>query len=308
MSGIAVLPVAFYLKIYGKEHHPNKGQYNDDNAAEVISYDQEGEEIARFPESQQSHPLSEAVRRENWPALLSSILVPMLYGGGYYISVVWMAIFMNTLIDPPVRGSFWINLGANVFGLTLTSFFTGWLSDRVGRVKLMSVSIMCSGFFSIRSTYLLILTFFCVVTKVWCETTGLVAPVMIWLISKSSGRVAEALFAQLCLTIFLSFYCGPFSSWLVERFPVNIRLTSVSLGFNVGICISSGFSPALATWLVKLSPFAPGFIFTVLALLGLLGMVISTKVHTDGGPEEDNASDGKMTSVEVEGDLSTALL
>lgn len=168
MSGIAVLPVAFYLKIYGKEHHPNKGQYNDDNAAEVISYDQEGEEIARFPESQQSHPLSEAVRRENWPALLSSILVPMLYGGGYYISVVWMAIFMNTLIDPPVRGSFWINLGANVFGLTLTSFFTGWLSDRVGRVKLMSVSIMCSGFFSIRSTYLLILTFFCVVTKVWC--------------------------------------------------------------------------------------------------------------------------------------------
>jgi MFS family permease len=131
---------------------------------------------------------------------------------------------------------------------------------------------------------------------------------MIWLISKSSGRVAEALFAQLCLTIFLSFYCGPFSSWLVERFPVNIRLTSVSLGFNVGICISSGFSPALATWLVKLSPFAPGFIFTVLALLGLLGMVISTKVHTDGGPEEDNASDGKMTSVEVEDDLSTALL
>lgn len=125
---------------------------------------------------------------------------------------------------------------------------------------------------------------------------------MVWLISKSSGKVAEALFAQLCLTFFLSFYCGPFCTWLVEIFPVNIRLTSAALGFNIGICISSGFSPALATWLVKLSPFAPGFIFTVFAVLGLVGMYISTKVKRVEEADEDD----KITI--IDDDLSTHLL
>jgi hypothetical protein len=128
---------------------------------------------------------------------------------------------------------------------------------------------------------------------------------MIWLISKSGGKVAGPLFAQICLTFFLSFYCGPFCAWLVERFPVNIRLTSVSLGFNIGICISSGFSPALATWLVTFSTFAPGLIFTVFAVLGLVGMCISNKVYTDGGIDED--SEDKMTVIEDD-DLSTHLL
>ncbi len=129
---------------------------------------------------------------------------------------------------------------------------------------------------------------------------------MVWLISKSGGKVAEALSAQLCLAFFFSFYCGPFCAWLVERFPVKIRLTSVSVGFNIGICLSSGFSPALATWLVKYSPFLPGFIFTAFAILGLLGLFESSKVHTDGGIDEDDASEGKLTA--IEDDLSTALL
>lgn len=136
LSGISILPVAFYLKICGKEHHPNEGEYdtedNDNN--------NEGGIPDPLSESQRKHPLREATRRENWPALVSSILVPMLYGGGYYISVVWMTIYMDKLVVPPVPGSFWINLVSNIFGLTLTSFAAGWLSDIYGRVKMMTVS------------------------------------------------------------------------------------------------------------------------------------------------------------------------
>ena len=152
LCGIAILPVAFYLKICAKEHHPNEGEY-DDNASEETT----GEGIEDpLSESQRKHPLREATRRENWPSLLSSILVPMLYGGGYYISVVWMAIYMELLISPAVPGSFWVNLGSNVFGLTLTSFFAGWLSDRYGRVNMMTVSLTCRRFTKIMlliSTY-----------------------------------------------------------------------------------------------------------------------------------------------------------
>ncbi len=159
LSGISILPVAFYLKICGKEHHPNEGEYDaeDDN-----NNNNEGGIPDPLSESQRKHPLREATRRENWPALLSSILVPMLYGGGYYISVVWMAIYMDKLVVPPVPGSFWINLVSNVFGLTLTSFAAGWLSDIYGRVKMMTVSSIRHYYFSMynaMNVHQLVLTF-----------------------------------------------------------------------------------------------------------------------------------------------------
>lgn len=92
VSGAAILPVAVFLRLYGKEHHPNEGEYDgSSSAAEESSHHGEGgiSSSMSTASQQQKHPLREAVRRENWPALLSSILAPMLYGGGYYISVVW---------------------------------------------------------------------------------------------------------------------------------------------------------------------------------------------------------------------------
>ena len=168
-------------------------------------------------------------------------------------------------------------------------------------------------------------------------TVGAVAPVMVWIISW--GNTVQALFAQIAICFFLSFYCGknkhlqsqhvllrlfsfhshliqllvskgPFCTWLVERFPPKIRLTSASLGFNLGICISAGFSPALATALVKTSVVAPGFIFPAFSVLGLVGLLVSTKIHQDGGIDADD-SEGQGNEdapVDIEKDLSAPLL
>ena len=59
---------------------------------------------------------------------------------------------------------------------------------------------------------------------------------------------------------------------------------------------------------------APGFIFTVFALLGLIGMAISTKIHQDvSGSDVDDVDDGGDTLANtqasyIEDDLSTHLL
>jgi len=290
LSGVFILPVAIFLRLYGREHHPNEGEYdnsssnsnNDGSIVEDATTPIASMTLSSSQQEEQKHPLREAIKRENWAALASSILVPMLYGGGFYISVVWMAIFMDTLINPPVNGAFWVNLAANCFGLTLTGFFTGWLSDRVGRVKVMAFGAI---------------------------TVGIAAPFLIYIIS--GGNTVEALFAQMALCFFLAFYCGPFCAWLVEKFPPKIRLTSAALGFNIGICISSGFSPALATALVRTWVVAPGFIFPALAVLGLIGMFLSTKIHQDGGAENDDATIGEKDQedyLSMEDDLSTHLL
>ena len=141
-------------------------------------------------------------------------------------------------------------------------------------------------------------------------STGVAGPFLLWVIS--GGNTWEALFAQMGICFLLSFYCGPFCTWLVERFPPKVRLSSVSLGFNLGICVSAGFSPALATALVKVSPVAPGILYPSFAVLGLIGMAVSTRVHQDGGVDDDEKEDGDSSRTEstrfVEDDLSTHLL
>lgn len=139
---------------------------------------------------------------------------------------------METLLDPPINGAFWVNLLAAICGSNFTAVGAGWLSDIYGRKKVMSVGAVL---------------------------VGAAAPVMVWIISW--GNTLDAFFAQWAIGILLSLYAGPLSAWLIEQFPPKIRLTSASLGYNFGICLSAGFSPAIATQLVHTyGPVAPGFI------------------------------------------------
>jgi len=265
LTGVLIVPITIWLHCYGKEHHPNEGEY--DESASITRHS--SETIEEAPR----HPLRESCKKENLAALVSSIFAPMLYGGGYYLTVVWMAVYMDQLIDPSVNGAFWVNLIANIFGLTLPSLFFGWLSDRYGRQPLMLLGAI---------------------------SVGVAAPFMVWIIS--NGNTIQAQFALLLIALLLSLYCGPFPTFLVETFPAKIRMTSASIGFNLGICISSGFAPAIATALVSgIGPVAPGFIYPVFAIMGIFGMGLSGKVrHQDGGVDENSPS--------AQDDLSTHLL
>ncbi|KAL7533953.1 hypothetical protein ACHAXR_006418 [Thalassiosira sp. AJA248-18] len=264
VSGVFILPVAIFLHLYGREHHPNEGEY-DSNEETVDDQDI----VSSISSSLQQHrPLKEALRRENMPALFASFLTPMLLGAGYYITFVWMAIFMETLIDPPVAGAFWVNLLAALCGHYWTAIVAGWLSDRYGRDKLMVAGAV---------------------------SVGTVAPVMVWIISW--GRTVDAFFAQWAIGVLLSLFTGPLLAWLIEKFPpkarlasfyfcmtlfFSVRLTSVSFGYNLGLCLSAGFSPAVATALVHaFGPVAPGAIYPFFAILALIGMFISTKFHRE---------------------------
>lgn len=92
--------VAAFLKATGVEHHPNEGQYDTgrrDRSQAEAGTEQQLQELPK-------HPIREALKRENIPALVSATLVPMLWGAGFYISFVWMAIFMDDIIDPPIEG------------------------------------------------------------------------------------------------------------------------------------------------------------------------------------------------------------
>ena len=111
-------------------------------------------------------------------------------------------------------------------------------------------------------------------------SVGIVAPFMLWIISR--GKTVDAFFAQACIGILLSLFSGPIFAWLPEKFPPSVRLTSAALGWNAGICVSAGFSPAVATSLVhRFGKVAPASIYPFFAVIALIGMFISTKVHNE---------------------------
>ncbi len=277
LSGILMAAVAGLLQYVGEEHNPNEAEYSTHESSISNSIDGGAGEsehnssgVASFLE--EKHPIKEALKKENLPALFSSMLVPMLGGCGWYVTFVWMAIFMESILDPPVPGAFWVNLAALMFGNQIPSLLTGWWSDTVGRTKLMLVGVIL---------------------------TGITGPFFVWIIS--FGKTVEALFAQTALGIVLSFYTGPLFSYLPEKFPPKVRLTSFSLGYNIGICLAAGFSPTIATALVQnYGDDAPGYMYSFFAVATLIGMYLATKIKQDDGGIDDTTVDNTAIDMESE--------
>jgi MFS transporter, MHS family, proline/betaine transporter len=128
----------------------------------------------------------------------------MLWAAGFYVSFVWMAIFMGELLEPPIAGAFWINSAALALGMTWMLPVAGAISDRCGRVRIMTLSGLL--------------------------LTGL-GPILLIMIAK--GNAVVAFFAQLVLGVMLSFYGGPLCAWLVENFSPEVRMTSASMGYDI---------------------------------------------------------------------------
>ncbi len=227
-SGILIAFVACYLQAYGAEVHTTAGVY-----------DRQDSEI--------TNPIRVALSRGNRLALLSTCMTPMIWASGFYVSFVWMAIFMEELLDPPIKGAFWINATSMLLSMTCMLPIAGWISDRVGRVRMMTMSGI--------------------------GLTGL-GPVLLMMIAKGNSLVA--FLCQMGLGVLLSFFGGPLCAWLVENFSPEVRLTSAALGYDLAHALVGGFSPVMATVLFdKVGTNAPGLIYVVFGIVSLIGIYIT---------------------------------
>lgn len=252
-SGILIAFVACYLQAYGAEVHTTAGVY--DRQDSVIT-----------------NPIRVALSRGNRLALLSTALTPMLWASGFYVSFVWMAIYMDELLDPPIKGAFWINACSMLIGMTFMLPIAGMISDRTGRVRMMTfsgVALTCLG------------------------------PVLLIMISKGNSFVAFA--CQLVLGVLLSFFGGPLCAWLVENFSPEVRLTSASLGYDISHAVVGGFSPAMATILFdKVGTAAPGLIYVVFGTISVIGIYITYCFGGNDKEEMDKAGDLELKESKAE--------
>lgn len=192
LSGIVVSFSGYYLKHHG----------GDDDPQNIHGTLTEGPPV---------NPLKLAFSRSNIRSLLASSMVPLLWSAGFYLTFVWMPVYMADLIENPVPNSFTVNSTSLAVSVCLIFPVAGWLSDKVGRKLLMGIGGVLM---------------------------GVLAPLMIVLIG--SGSATTAFLAQSFMGVCLSLWGAPMMAWLAESFEPAARLTSVSIGYNIAQALGGG--------------------------------------------------------------------
>uniref|UniRef100_A0A7S4MWK3 Major facilitator superfamily (MFS) profile domain-containing protein n=1 Tax=Odontella aurita TaxID=265563 RepID=A0A7S4MWK3_9STRA len=235
---LGVVP-GLYLKKHGKEH-----AFLEAEGTSVGLDDGQ-----RGPPRRHESVISESFSRKNRRALVAAMLVGALPAAAYYVIFIWLAIFMETIANPPVPHAFAINTAAGALGV-LGTVLGGWIADCHGHyVRLMILSGI-----------------------------GLAISSPLLLRAIEGGNPVVAFFSQCSLGFFACVWNGSMLPWMVSSFPPSLRLTSVSIGYNAAVCVFGGFAPTFATILVdRYDAGATGLYLTVLAVLSIVGLLIAPK-------------------------------
>ncbi|WP_396668712.1 MFS transporter [Microbacterium sp. R86528] len=127
--------------------------------------------------------------------------------------------------DGPVgleRGPVLWAVAASAVTWLISTFFAGWISDRLGR----------------RNTYII----------GWILQ---LAGVFLLFPLVNAGNIMSLFFGLAILTVGLGFTYGPQAALYSELFPASIRFSGVSISYALGAILGGAFAPTIATALVQ---------------------------------------------------------
>lgn len=184
-----------------------------------------------------------SVVNQHWRGVLVSMGMTIFGTASFYVILVHMPTFANTVLGLPLYEVFLIQMAA-VLVMTLIIPIAGALSDRMGRRAVLFAATF---------------VFFIIVY-----------PLFAWLTAAPS--LERLLVMQLVLCANLGVCFGPAPTALAEQFPTHIRSTGISVGYNVAVMLFGGFGPFIVTWLVRASgtPVAPAWYVLFATLLSLI--------------------------------------
>ncbi|TDG05711.1 MFS transporter [Paraburkholderia guartelaensis] len=137
--------------------------------------------------------------------------------------------------------------------LTVVTPFAGHLSDRIGRRTQMT----CVALLFLASAY----------------------PGFAWATSQESAVPLFVLIAWLALL--KSIYFGALPALMAEIFPAATRATGMSIGYNVGVTVFGGFTPAIVTWMLSATgdKSAPSYWLIATAMISLAALAYVSRVR-----------------------------
>ncbi|MDE1184723.1 MFS transporter [Paraburkholderia sp.] len=138
--------------------------------------------------------------------------------------------------------------------LTLVTPFAGYLSDRIGRRKQMTT-----------------------VALLFAVTAY---PAFSYTVANVSALTLFALVGWLALL--KAIYFGALPALMSEIFPAATRATGMSIGYNIGVTVFGGFTPAIITWLLSATgdKSAPSFYLILTAMISLAALASVSRIKT----------------------------
>jgi MHS family proline/betaine transporter-like MFS transporter len=175
--------------------------------------------------------------KADWKPIIQTFGIVAMTNAAYYLAFTF-AVERRKVEDPAFQL-------VNTLSLVVVLFakvFGGWLSDRVGRRRMM-----------------IGLTF------------TLMAAILLGQGFMLSGSPEQFLLGQLMIGIPLAMALGLQGAMVVEIFPLRTRVTSMSFAYSITLALAGGIAPFVATWLIEAvgKPTAPGFYVIAYGLIGL---------------------------------------
>ena len=174
-----------------------------------------------MPEKTESHrlPLGDMLR-EHGPVVARLAGLTVFNAVGFYLLFVFVVSWLQFADGVAPDHALGINT-VSLFALVPTTLVIGWLSDRIGRKRLILAG-MAIGFAA--------------------------ALPLFWLMLHDNFVFILA--GQLGFVLVIGATVGVLPAVMVEAAPHAVRCTAVALGYNVVFGVIGGLTPLVATWLV----------------------------------------------------------
>jgi len=180
----------------------------------------------------------------DWRPILQTFGIVGMTNAAYYLTFTYM-VDLRKNMGGEAGDVFLLANTLTLFIVLIAKPFGGWLSDHIGRRRLMlflTVMIMVMVFFTQR--------------------------LMLY------GSPSSFVWGQVLLAVPIGMAFGLQGAMVVEIFPLSTRVTSMSFAYSVTLALTGGMAPLIATWLIEglNQPMASALYIFVLGAVGLVLM------------------------------------
>jgi MFS transporter, MHS family, proline/betaine transporter len=206
----------------------------------------EPETTAKAKEAAKEHRQWFKSVSRDWRPILWTFGIVGMTNAAYYLTFQFAAEHRTSETPPrPDADSFYLYQFLVLFLVLASKPVGGWLSDKIGRRKLMMTLQVI--------------------------TMALIYPASRLMLTGSPGAFACGM---LLLAIPLGMSLGLQGAMLVEIFPLRSRVTSMSLAYSGTLALAGGIVPLLAVWMIKQlgDPVAPAYFVLAHGVVGFIIM------------------------------------
>jgi MHS family proline/betaine transporter-like MFS transporter len=175
----------------------------------------------------------------DWLPMLQTFGIVGMTNAAYYLTFTFAA---ERRANSGGGSVFWASNLLSLAVVLISKPIGGWLSDRIGRRRLMIA-----------------------LTVVGMAAIFVALPILL------TGSPWAFWGAQVLLAVPFGMALGLHGAMLVEIFPLRTRVTSMSFAYSVTLVLSGGIAPFVSTWLIDVlgRPGAPAYYIVFYGVIGL---------------------------------------